>query len=283
MDDVSFEVAPGEIFGLLGPNGAGKTTTVECLQGLRRHDQGRVRVLGLDPQENGDELRRRIGSQLQDSGLPSHLRVWEALDLFASIADHATDTATLLERWGLGDKRDARFASLSGGQQQRLLVALALVNDLEVVFLDEMTTGLDPAARRVAWDLIREIRERGATIVLVTHFMDEAERLCDRAAIVVNGRIVALDTPVDLVAHHAPEIRITFMSDAPDLSWLSDVPCVRRVDRWGRRVEVEGVDPVIAIASAALIEHGVTPEGLRVEQPTLEDVFLRLTGGTPEA
>jgi ABC-2 type transport system ATP-binding protein len=188
VDDVSFEVAPGEIFGLLGPNGAGKTTTVECLQGLRRHDQGRVRVLALDPQENGDELRRRIGSQLQDSGLPSHLRVWEALDLFASIADHPTDTATLLERWGLGDKRDARLASLSGGQQQRLLV---------------------------------------------THFGDEAERLCDRAAIVVNGRIVALDTPADLVAHHAPEIRITFMSDAPDLSWLSDVPCVRRVDRWG--------------------------------------------------
>lgn len=282
VDSVSFEVEAGEIFGLLGPNGAGKTTTVECLQGLRRPDGGRARVLGLDPIADGEVLRRRIGSQLQESGLPARMRVWEALDLFGSLAEASADAGLLLERWGLGEKRSAPYASLSGGQQQRLLVALALVNDPQLVFLDEMTTGLDPAARRVAWDLIREIRERGTTIVLVTHFMDEAERLCDRVGVVVAGRIVALDTPRGLVARHAPQMRLTFDTDAPDLSWLRDVPCVSSVERWGRRVEVEGVDPIIALVSSALVQRGVTPEGLRVEQPTLEDVFLRLTGEAPE-
>jgi ABC-2 type transport system ATP-binding protein len=281
VDDVSFEVHRGEIFGLLGPNGAGKTTTVECLQGLRQPEGGSVRVLGLDPALEGLALRRRIGSQLQDSGLPPRLRVWEALDLFASVAARRADADALLAQWGLAEKRSAPFASLSGGQQQRLFVALALLNEPEVVFLDEMTTGLDPAARRVAWDLIRGIRERGTTVVLVTHFMDEAERLCDRVGVVVGGRVVALDTPQGLVAHHAPEMRLTFTTDAEDLSWLSEVSCVRRVERWGRRVEVEGVDPVIVLVSNALVQRGITPEGLRVDQPTLEDVFLHLTGETP--
>jgi ABC-2 type transport system ATP-binding protein len=281
VDDVSFDVHAGEIFGLLGPNGAGKTTTVECLQGLRPADGGTLSVLGFDPSRQGVELRRRIGSQLQESGLPPRMRVWEALDLFASVAEHRADPGSLLAQWGLDGKRDAPFASLSGGQQQRLFVALALVNEPKLVFLDEMTTGLDPAARRVAWDLIRRIRERGTTVVLVTHFMDEAERLCDRVAVVVDGRVVALDTPQGLVARHAPGMRLTFATDAEDLSWLADVGCVLRVERWGRRVEVEGVDPVIPLVSASLVEHGVTPEGLRVEQPTLEDVFLRLTGEVP--
>jgi len=282
VDDVSFEVERGEIFGLLGPNGAGKTTTVECLQGLRRPDGGTVRVLGLEPQAEGDALRRRIGSQLQDSGLPARMRVWEALDLFASVVGGEVELDRLLEQWGLADKRSAPFASLSGGQQQRLFVALALVHDPEVVFLDEMTTGLDPAARRVAWDLIRAIRERGTTVVLVTHFMDEAERLCDRVGVVVRGRLVALDTPPRLVTRHVPEIRVTFSADTPDLSFLSELACVRTVGRWGRRVEVEGVDPVVALVANALVQRGITPEGLRVDQPTLEDVFLRLTGEIPE-
>ncbi len=279
--DVSFEVQRGEIFGLLGPNGAGKTTTVECLQGLRRPDDGTVRVLGLEPQTQGDVLRRRIGSQLQDSGLPARMRVWEALDLFASVAGKAVDIDDLLGRWGLSQKRDAAFTSLSGGQQQRLFVALALVHDPEVVFLDEMTTGLDPAARRVAWDLIRAIRERGTTVVLVTHFMDEAERLCERVGVVVGGRLVALDTPPRLITRHVPEVRMTFSTDASDLSFLTSVESVRSVRRWGRRVEVEGVDPVIALVANALVQRGITPEGLRVDQPTLEDVFLRLTGEIP--
>ena len=281
VDDVSFEVRSGEIFGLLGPNGAGKTTTVECLQGLRRADGGTLRVLGLDPGTQGVELRGRIGSQLQESGLPPRMRVWEAIDLFTSVAERRADADLLLAQWGLDEKRNAAFASLSGGQRQRLFVALALLNEPELVFLDEMTTGLDPAARRVAWDLIRAIRERGTTVVLVTHFMDEAERLCDRVGVVTEGRIVALDTPQGLVTRHTPEMRLTFSTDAADLSWLSDVGCVRRVERWGRHVEVEGVDPVIALVSAALLEHGVTPEGLRVDQPTLEDVFLHLTGEAP--
>jgi len=282
VDDVSFHVERGEIFGFLGPNGAGKTTTVECLQGLRRPDAGTTRVLGLDPHREGDALRRRIGSQLQESGLPARMRVWEALDLFGSLAARPAHAATLLERWGLADRRNAAFASLSGGQQQRLLVALALVNEPELVFLDEMTTGLDPAARRVAWDMIRDIREGARPSSLVTHFMDEAERLCDRVGLVVGGRIVALDTPQGLVARHAPEIRLTFATDEPDLSWLDEVPSVRSVRRWGRRVEVEGVDPVIALVAGALVQHGVTPEGLRVDQPTLEDVFLRLTYEAPD-
>ena len=281
VDDISFEVEPGEIFGLLGPNGAGKTTTVECLQGLRRLDGGTARVLGLEPQTQGDALRRRIGSQLQDSGLPARMRVWEAIGLFASVAGTAADTEVLLEQWGLAEKRNAAFASLSGGQQQRLFVALALVHDPEVVFLDEMTTGLDPAARRVAWDLIRAIRERGTTVVLVTHFMDEAERLCDRVGVVVGGRLVALDTPPRLITRHVPEIRVTFSTDAADLSFLSGLESVRQVQRWGRHVEVEGIDPVVALVANALVQRGITPEGLRVDQPTLEDVFLRLTGEVP--
>lgn len=278
VDDVSFDVAKEEIFGLLGPNGAGKTTTVECLQGLRRPDAGRIRVLGLDPQSEARELRRRIGSQLQESALPDRIKVWEALDLFASVVPGASDWQVLMEQWGLADKRKASFSSLSGGQRQRLFVALALVNDPEVVFLDEMTAGLDPAARRVAWDLIRTIRERGTTVVLVTHFMDEAEQLCDRVAVVDKGQIVALDTPQGLITTYASQIRVIFSTDSADLSWLEEIPQVRRINRHGPRVEVEGSGPVLALVAASLVDHGITPSDLRMEQPTLEDVFLALTG-----
>ena len=200
IEDLSFEVEKGEIFGILGPNGAGKTTAVECLEGLREPNGGRIRVLDLDPQRQSHELRRRIGCQLQESALPDRIKVWEALDLFSAGAQVGTDWRALMDQWGLAGRERASFASLSGGQRQRLLVALALVNDPEVVFLDELTQGLDPAARRVAWDLIREIRERGATVMLVTNYMDEAEQLCDRLAIVNRGRMVALDTPQGLIA-----------------------------------------------------------------------------------
>ncbi len=278
VDDVSFDVSEGEIFGILGPNGAGKTTAVECLQGLRHPDSGRIQVLGLDPRAEAQALRRRIGSQLQQSALPDRIKVWEALDLFSSIVPGASDWRVLMEQWGLSDKRGASFSSLSGGQKQRLLVALALVNNPELVFLDEMTTGLDPAARRVAWELIRAIRERGATVVLVTHFMDEAQQLCDRLAIVEGGRVVALDSPQGLIAEHAGRVRVIFTTDAPDVSWLEHVPHVQKVARSGPRVEVEGDGPVLALSAAALVEHGIVPADLRVEQPTLEDVFLALTG-----
>ncbi|HEY32359.1 MAG TPA: ABC transporter ATP-binding protein [Dehalococcoidia bacterium] len=276
--DVSFHVNEGEIFGLLGPNGAGKTTAVECLQGLRRPDSGNLRVLGLDPQTEATTLRRRIGSQLQESALPDRIRVWEALDLFASVTPNSSDWQLLMEQWGLTDKRKASFSSLSGGQRQRLFVALALVNNPEVVFLDEMTTGLDPAARHVAWELVRAIRERGTTVLLVTHFMDEAEQLCDRVAVVDKGEIVALDSPQGLIATHASEIRVIFSTDRTDLSWLEKIPQVHQVERLGPRVEVEGSGPVLALVATALVEHGITPTDLRIEQPTLEDVFLRLTG-----
>ena len=278
VDDVSFEVSEGEIFGLLGPNGAGKTTTVECLQGLRQPDSGNIRVLGLDPRTQAQALRRRIGSQLQESALPDRIKVWEALDLFASVTPNALDWQTLLKQWGLAGKQKASFSSLSGGQRQRLFVALSLVNNPDVVFLDEMTTGLDPAARHVAWDLIRSIRDRGTTVVLVTHFMDEAENICDRVAIVDKGRIIATDTPQGLITEHASEVRVIFTTEQADLSWLEEIPEVRRVSRKGPRVEAEGNGPVLALVAAALVEHGIVPSDLCVEQPSLEDVFLKLTG-----
>jgi len=278
VDDISFEVAEGEIFGLLGPNGAGKTTTVECLQALRHPDSGNIRVLGLDPRLEAQALRRRIGSQLQESALPDRIKVWEALDLFASVTSKALDWPVLLEQWGLAEKRKASFSSLSGGQRQRLFIALALVNNPELVFLDEMTTGLDPAARRVAWDLIRAIRDRGATVVLVTHFMDEAENLCDRVAIVDRGKIVAADTPQALINKIPSEVRVIFTTEKTDLPWLEKIPGVLRVMKKGPRVEVEGSGPVLALVAAALVERGIVPADLRVEQPTLEDVFLKLTG-----
>lgn len=282
VDDISFHVERGEIFGFLGPNGAGKTTTVECVQGLRRAESGSMRVLGLDPRRHAQALRRRIGSQLQESALPSRIKVWEALDLFASLSPKGSDWGRLMEQWGLTEKRKASFSSLSGGQQQRLFVALALVNDPEVVFLDEMTTGLDPASRRVAWDLIRAIRERGTTVVLVTHFMDEAEQLCDRLAIVDRGQIVAMDTPQRLTATHMGGLRVVFTTEQQDLSWLDAVPGVKTVSRHGRRVEVVGSGPLLALVAAALVEHGIVPEDLRSQQLSLEDVFLQITGRSEE-
>ena len=199
VDDLSFEVAEGEIFGILGRNGAGKTTTVECVQGLRRRDSGNVRVLGFDPDHAGRQLRRRIGCQLQESSLPDRMKVWEALDLFASMASDSVDWREMLDRWGLAAKAKTSFVNLSGGERQRLFVALALINNPEVVFLDELTQGLDPSARRVAWRLIKEIRERGTTVVLVTHYMDEAEQLCDRLIVVDGGRIIARGSPRQII------------------------------------------------------------------------------------
>jgi ABC-2 type transport system ATP-binding protein len=210
------------------------------------------------------------------------MKVWEALDLFAALASEPADWRRLLDEWGLAGRREASFASLSGGERQRLLVALALVNEPEVVFLDEMTTGLDPAARRVAWGLIEAIRERGSTVVLVTHFMDEAERLCDRVAVLREGRIVALDTPEGLIAAHTGEARVSFTVGDADISWLDEVPHVARVRRRGGRVEVEGSGPLVVHLCGTLLARGTVPTDLRVERGTLEDVFLALTGGATE-
>ena len=221
VDDLSFSVEQGEIFGILGPNGAGKTTTVECVQGLRDADGGTIRVLGFDPATNAAELRQRVGSQLQDSALPGRLRVAEALDLFAAFAHSPVDREELLTRWRLQDVRDQAFDSLSGGQRQRLFIALAFVNSPELVFLDELTQGLDPQARRATWELIREIRRDGTTVVLVTHFMDEAEHLCDRVAVVDDGRIIALDTPQGLIDELGLPSVVRFTTSEPTWSGSS--------------------------------------------------------------
>ena len=278
VDDVSFQVAEGEIFGMLGPNGAGKTTTVECLQALRSADTGHVRVAGLDPQTQGNQVRRLTGSQLQESALPDRIRVWEALDLFAAVSPIAEDWRVLLQQWGLENKRKASFGALSGGQRQRLFIALALVNKPRVIFLDEMTTGLDPAARHVAWDLIKAIRDKGTTVVLVTHFMDEAEELCDRVAVVDHGNVIACDSPGKLVAEHGGEVTVTFTAEEADCGWMSRVPCVQTVTRVGTKMEVRGEGAIVAHVAASLLQHGIEPIDLRVRQPNLEDVFLRLTG-----
>lgn len=275
VDGVSFEVAPGEIFGILGPNGAGKTTTVEILQGLRDADAGEVSVLGIDPRLDPAALRRVIGSQLQEAALPDRLRVWEALDLFASLSETPADWRSLLDEWGLGEKANASFASLSGGQRQRLFVALALVNDPRVVFLDEMTTGLDPAARRTAWDLVRRIRDRGVTVILVTHFMDEAETLCDRIAVIDNGRVVALDVPSAMIAAHGGGSRMAFTTTR-EIGWISQVEGVDTVERVGPGVEVWGAGGFAALVAAGLVERGETPHDLTVIAPRLEEVYLSL-------
>jgi len=279
VEDVSFSVARGEIFGILGPNGAGKTTTVESLQGLRRIDGGSVNILGFDPIHDAGEIRRRIGSQLQESALPDRIKVWEALDLFSSLNRQGSDWETVMEQWGLSEKRTAAFGTLSGGQQQRLLVALALVNNPQIVFLDEMTTGLDPSSRRIAWNLIRQIRDGGTTVVLVTHFMDEAESLCDRLIVIDRGMVVAEGTPQGLIGRFGGGVRVRFTFDGTaEVRWLEAVPCVTAVSRDRDRYEVRGNGPVLAYVAAALVERGIVPTDLRVERTTLEDVFLALTG-----
>lgn len=275
---VSFTVERGEIFGILGPNGAGKTTTVECLQGLREPTSGSIRILGIDAIRDRRQLRRRIGSQLQESALPDRIKVWEALDLFASMAPNGVDWRLLLEQWGLGARAKSSFATLSGGERQRLFVALALVNNPEVVFLDELTQGLDPSARRVAWDLIRAIRERGATVVVVTHFMDEAEQLCDRLAVVSGGEIVASGSPQAMITSADRGVRVLFSSQRADLEWLSEIDHVTGVTRRGDQVEVTGRGPVLALTAAALVAQDIIPADLRMVQPSLEDVYLDLTG-----
>jgi len=277
LDDLSLEVERGEIFGIIGPNGSGKTTTVECIQGLRQPDSGEIRVLGIDPLRERSRLRTLVGSQLQESALPDRIRVWEALDLFAAISPNSMDWQELVDDWGLREKWNSGFADLSGGQRQRLLVALALVNRPEIVFLDEMTTGLDPASRRVAWDLIEEIRQRGTTVVLITHFMDEAEHLCDRIAVVDHGRVIANGTPAELVDTYGGQASVLFSTEADGLDWLEEVPGAERVERIGNQVAVYGSGPLLAYTGAALVTHGIAPLDLRAGHRSLEDAFLNLT------
>jgi ABC-2 type transport system ATP-binding protein len=280
VDGVSFAVEQGEVFGMVGPNGAGKTTTIECIEGLRRPDAGHVLVLGLDPEGDRQALAERIGIQLQQANLPPRLRVGEALNLFGAFYKTTAAPRDLVERLGLSDKWSAPVAKLSGGQRQRLFIALALVNRPEMVFLDELTTGLDPQARRSMWDLVREVRQQGRTVFLTTHFMEEAERLCDRVAILDHGKIVALDRPEALVRSLGIESRVVFTVDgeARDLP-LASLAGVQRVEASGERVIVHGSgDQFVSRVVSALEANRIAFRDLRTEQPTLEDVFLSLTG-----
>ena len=279
VDDVSITVERGEIFGIVGPNGAGKTTTVESISGLRMPDRGSVTVLGLDPQRDRAELRQRVGVQLQESTLPDKLKVWEALQLYSSFYEDPADWEKLIVDLGLEDKRDAVYRDLSGGQQQRLSIALALVGNPEVAILDELTTGLDPQARRDTWALIEGVRDRGVTVVLVTHFMEEAERLCDRVALIDGGRVVAIDTPAGLVSKVDTEQRIRFRPSGPiDDAVIADLPGVSSISRSGGQIVVTGVGNVVATVIAAMAARGVTALELRVDQATLDDAFVVLTG-----
>jgi ABC-2 type transport system ATP-binding protein len=279
VDDVSFTVEAGEIFGILGPNGAGKTTTVECVTGLRKPDGGRISVLGLDPQRDHDELRQQVGVQLQDGQLPDKLRVREALELYASFYSQPADADELIKRLGLGDRRDTAFEKLSGGQKQRLSVALALIGTPKVAVLDELTTGLDPAARREVWGLISEIRDTGVTIVLVTHFMEEAERLCDRLAVIDRGRVIATDTPSGLAGRAGGEQYIRFTASGPlDEDELAILPEVHTVRREGDQFAVTGDEEALQAVMGVLIRRGIIARHLRFEQASLDDAFVALTG-----
>jgi ABC-2 type transport system ATP-binding protein len=279
VDDVSLTVQEGEIFGILGPNGAGKTTTVECIEGLRMPDRGEIRVLGLDPLRDHAELTRRLGVQLQAGHLPERLQVAEALELYSSFYPEPADWRALLDGLGLADKAKTRYAKLSGGQKQRLSIALALIGSPRVAILDELTTGLDPQARRDTWDLIEGVRSRGVTIVLVTHFMEEAERLCDRLALIDAGRVLMVDTPTGLTERARIEQRIQFRPSRPmDDRLLTSLPDVSSVTRQGDLVIVNGNDNALNAVTTVLARNQIVAERLRVEQASLEDAFVQLTG-----
>lgn len=285
LRDLSITVEHGEIFGLLGSNGAGKTTAVETIQGLRRPDAGSIELFGLDPTRELAAIRRQrlVGSQLQSSALPDRIRVGEALRLFARLAGDVVDWRELRDRWNLGELERQPFGALSGGQRQRLFLALALVNRPRLVFLDELTQGLDAAARRQTWDLIDEVRAGGTTVVLVTHFMDEAERLCDRIGVLDGGRIAFLGRPADLITAVGGPVRIRFSaSDSAALDGLDRAPGVVGVGRRGRSVELRchavACVPVIGV----LASRGLAPADLAVVRPSLEDAFVALTRSLPE-
>jgi len=279
VDDVSLSVAEGEIFGILGPNGAGKTTTVECAIGLRRADSGTVRLLGLDPRTDRDEIHEIVGVQLQTGALPGKLRVGEILEEYRSFYREPADVGELVEVLGLGAKRGDYYKSLSGGQRQRLSVALALIGRPKVAVLDEMTTGLDPQARRDTWELIEGIRARGVTIVLVTHFMEEAERLCDRVALIDGGRVVALDTPAALAERARGGKTVRFLPSAPfEDRLLTGLPEVTGLEHAGQHVVVTGTGELVNAVILTLHAAGVTARDVQLDSSNLEDAFVKLTG-----
>jgi ABC-2 type transport system ATP-binding protein len=280
VSEISFEVNEGEIFGLIGPNGAGKTTTMECVEGVRRPDRGTISILGLDPIRDVYQLQNRIGVQLQQAQLQKRIKVWEAVDLWASLYSNPVDGDRLLEQLGLESKRNAWFMNLSGGQKQRLFIALALINDPEVVFLDELTTGLDPQSRRAIWELVRGIRDRGKTVFMTTHLMEEAERLCDRVAVIEHGKIIDIGSPEELVRRHCPT-RTVVLSTTDTLAEerLGAIPSVELVTRQDSRFTIQGQgEDFVTEVIQCLSENRIRVTDFRTVLPTLEDVFLKLTG-----
>ena len=284
VDGLDLDVHAGEILGLTGANGAGKTTTVECIQGLRRPDSGTLTVLGFDPATQAARMRSLLGSQLQDSALPDRLRVTEAVELFAG--QQARDGGELLDRFGLAERRKSAFSSLSGGERQRLFLVLALLNRPRLVILDELTQGLDPAARRNVWGAIRQLHADGTTVLLVTHEMVEAEALCDRIIVLRGGRVLDRGTPAELVARHANVATVQFSWPDPPASLLEEIHVlagVRHVKRTAARITVEGDRAIIAHVGAALVRHGLVPDDLNVHVPSLDDAMLSLLTDGPAA
>ena len=279
VDDVSFDVHAGEIFGLIGPNGAGKTTTMECVEGLRSPDRGEISVLGLNPVRDAYVLQDRIGVQLQEAQLQKRIKVGEAVGLWASLYRRPVNSDRLLEQLGLSEKRNAWFMTLSGGQKQRLFIALALINDPELVFLDELTTGLDPQARRAIWELVRGIRTRGKTVFLTTHLMEEAERLCDRVAIIDRGRIIDIGTPDELIRRHAPAQTVLVATENSGAEGrFRAIPEVHSVIAQDGRITIRGEGDLVTRVIDCISEHRMQVTDFRTERSTLEDVFLKVTG-----
>ncbi len=277
--DVSLTIEEGEIFGIIGPNGAGKTRMVECVAGLRAPDRGSITVAGLNPRQDRDQLRRILGMQLQETALPEKIRVGEALDLYASFYEHPADQSQLLRPLALENKLATRYSRLSGGQKQRLSIALALIGRPRIAILDELTTGLDPQARRDTWSLIEEIRHQGVTVVLVTHFMEEAERLCDRVAMIHSGRVVAVGSPASLASSAGGLQTLRFHPSRQfDDALLDDLPEVSTITWRGPLVEVVGTGDLLGAVIAVLSQEGIVVEQLRFEQRSLEDAFVSLIG-----
>ncbi len=280
VSDISFDVSEGEIFGLIGPNGAGKTTTMECVEGVRRPDGGSISILGLDPFRDVYQVQNKIGVQLQQAQLQKRIKVWEAVDLWASLYPKPVNGDRLLEQLGLSSKRNAWFMTLSGGQKQRLFIALALINDPEVVFLDELTTGLDPQSRRAIWELVRGIRDRGKTVFMTTHLMEEAERLCDRVAIIEHGKIIDIGSPMELVGRHCPSRTVVLATDnALAEECLRRIPSAQTVTRQDSHLTIQGQgDDFVTEVIQCLSENQIRITDFRTVLPNLEDVFLKLTG-----
>jgi ABC-2 type transport system ATP-binding protein len=277
VNDVSFSIQEGEIFGLIGPNGAGKTTTVECISGLRAPKSGSISVYGLSPQKDRNKMREFVGVQLQESALPPRLRVGEAVKLFASFYSNPQDPDELLESLGIKDVEYSAFRKLSGGQKQRLSIALALVGNPKLAILDELTTGLDPEARHETWSLIERMRDRGVTVILVTHFMDEAERLCDRLALINHGTVRALDTP-EAIAAKAGGSRVRFAASQPvDDQILRAIPGVNEIERKERYITVTGTGDLAGALITALAAIGVRVSNVEARAGNLEDAFIKLT------